>query len=70
MKTRGTDPDPGGVHPQADPEGRPGYLQLAEVGYFLGGGGVLAGQKVFANEFKMEKSVFAALNSVVFPFTR
>lgn len=41
MKTRETDTDTGGVHFQADPEVHPGIFQLAEVGYFLGDGGVL-----------------------------
>lgn len=47
MKTRGTDTDTRGVHFQADPEVHPGILQLAEVGYFLGGGGILLVQRSF-----------------------
>lgn len=47
MKTRETDTDTGGVHFQADPEVHPGIFQLAEVGYFLGDGGVLLVQRSF-----------------------
>lgn len=69
MKTRGPDADTGGVHFQADPHTHPGILQLAEVGCFLGGGGGSAAPKVFSEQFKKEKSVFAAGNSEIFGCT-
>lgn len=47
MKTRETDTDTGGVHFQADHDVHPGILQLAEVGYLLGGGAVLLVQRSF-----------------------
>lgn len=63
MKTRATDADTGGVHFQADPHMHPGILQLAEVGYFLGGGGRSAAPKVFPEQFKKDKSVFCCRES-------
>lgn len=63
MKTHGTDTDTVGVHFHADPEVHPGILQLAEVGYFLGGGGGSKGLQITS---KRKKSAFDAVNSVFY----